>query len=238
LARAKNTSRAEARRRTKESARADLAEEQSADDDAATPTTSTSSTSTGSSGGRKSLFKMPDVRADISGLPAMFRARRLLWLPFVLILIGLGLALILPVLPAEVQQWAYLYIQYFFFPQALFTYFIGGFVATRSSYLVGFLLGLATGLGWVVVLLVGEAAGAGLEGTGTTDVVGAAVYVMTTSVFLGTLAGGFAGWYRDFLRGMQDRGKQRRADQEAAERAKRRDGRQEARRAAKQKPTG
>lgn len=235
MARAKNTSRSEARRRTKESARADLAEEQSVDTDDATPTTSSTSAS---SSGRKPLFKMPDVRADVRQLPAMFRARRLLWLPFVLILIGLGLALILPVLPPEMQQWAYLYIQYFFFPQALFTYFIGGFVATRSSYLIGFLLGLATGLGWVVVLLVGMAAGAGLEGTGTTDVVGASVYVMTTSIFLGTVAGGFAGWYRDFLRGMQDRGKQRRADQEAAERAKRRDGRQEARRAAKQKPTG
>jgi hypothetical protein len=240
LARAKNTCRAEARRRTKDSTRAELATTDAADGD--TPDTTDEGTSATAGGARRSLIKMPDVRADLRAVPHMFRARPLLFLPFVLLLVGFGLALILPVLPADVQQWAYLYIQYFFFPQALFTYFIGGFLATRASYLVGLMLGTVTGVLWVVIFVVGVAAGAGpvdagATGTGPTDVGGASAYVLVTSIILGTIAGGFAGWYRDFLRGMQDRGKQRRADQEAALRGKRRDDRQEARRAAKQRPT-
>src|SRR3954447_20468563 len=81
------------------------------------------------------LFQWPDIRADVRGLPDMFRTRRLLWLPFVLLLVGFVLALIFGALSTDIQQWAYLYFQYFFSPQALFTYFIGGFLAPRASYL-------------------------------------------------------------------------------------------------------
>lgn len=239
MARAKNTSRAEARRRTKDSARTEFAAAEPGDDDALEvdePGTGTIAVK------RRSMLKMPDIRGDARALPQMFRTRPLLFLPFVLLLIGFGLALILPAIPVEMQQWAYLYIQYFFFPQALFTYFIGGFLAPRGSYLVGLLLGAVTGILWVVIFVVGMAAGAGLgdpaaTGSAAPDVASSSIYVLVTSIILGTIAGGFAGWYRDFLRGMQDRGRQRRAGQETVARGKRRGERQDARRSAKQRPT-
>jgi hypothetical protein len=56
----------------------------------------------------------------------------------------------------------------------------------------------------------------------------------------GTLAAGFAAWYRNFLKNMQKGGEQRRAAKASDElkaRAKRRDDRQEARKVAKQRPS-
>ncbi len=233
LARAKNTSRAEARRRTKELTRAEMADQQV--DDTDDDDSEASATVATVKPPHKSMFKMPDIRSDVRGLPVMFRTRRLLWLPFIMVAVGFVLALISPALNADVQSYAFLYIEYFFFPQALFTYFIGGFLATRSSYLVGFLLGLMTGVLWVVIIAIGVSGGAGIGQAGieTTDVVSSSAYVLVTSMFLGTVAGWFAGWYRDFLRGMQERNKQRQAEREAQARVKRRDDRQEARKSAK-----
>lgn len=232
MARAKNTSRSEARRRTREQTRAEVAAEQEPEDggevvDAPAPRR------------RPMLFQWPDIRADVKALPDMFRTRRLIWLPFILLAVGFVLALAFNLLPAEVEQWALLYFQYFFAPQALFTYFIGGFLATRASYLVGFILGLLTGVMWSVVLAANTISTpatpdtAGLpSGTDLLQTIGT---VLVASMVLGTFAGGFAGWYRDFLRGMQNRSKDRQAQKEQDLKAKRAADRQEARRAAKQK---
>jgi Sec-independent protein translocase protein TatA len=185
------------------------------------------------------LFQWPDIRADVRALPDMFRTRRLIWLPFILLAVGFVLALAFNLLPVEVEQWALLYFQYFFAPQALFTYFIGGFLATRASYLIGFLLGLLTGLMWAIVLAANTISTpatpdtAGLpSGTDLLQTIGT---VLVASMVLGTFAAGFAGWYRDFLRGMQNRSKDRQAQKEQELKAKRAADRQEARRAAKQK---
>ena len=238
MARAKNTSRAEARRHTKDLTRAELAD-QEIDDDADDTDTDAGAAAATAKPVHKSMFKMPDIRADLRELPAMFRTRRLLWVPFIMVAVGFVLMLISPALNADVQNYVFLYVQYFFFPQALFTYFIGGFLATRSSYLVGLLLGLMTGVLWIIILVLGVTLGAGVDETGlqASDVASSSVYVLVTSIFLGTVAGWFAGWYRDFLRNMQERNKQKAVEREAQARAQRRDNRQEARKGAK-RPTG
>jgi hypothetical protein len=230
LARAKNTSRSEARRRTREQTRAEVAETQEPEDGGEVVAPKR----------RPLLFQWPDIRSDIRYLPYMFRTRRLLWLPFGLLLVGFIMALAFNVIPVEYQQWALLYFQYFFAPQALFTYFIGGFVATRASYLIGFMLGLLTGVLWSVVLAANtistppSADTAGLpSGDDLLQTIGT---VLVASMVLGTFAAGFAGWYRDFLRGMQNRSKDRQAQREQEAKAKRASDRQEARRAAKQRP--
>jgi hypothetical protein len=232
LARAKNTSRSEARRRTREQTRAELEAEDGSLDDQETDTTAVAAAPRQ----RSQLFKFPDIRADLRALPGMFRTRKLLFLPFILLLAGFVLVLAVNVIPVEIQPWVGLYIQYFFLPEALFTYFIGGFLAPRGSYLIGLLLGLTCGLLWTTVLLImpntQEAVAA------QTDLASAIGLVLVQSVVLGLFAGGFAGWYRDFLRGMQDRSRQRQAERETSLKAQRRDERQEARRNAKQRPAG
>jgi hypothetical protein len=228
LARAKNTSRAVARRRTREALRAELLEAEADDVQPNDPQEAVAE--------RPRLFRMPDVRADLRALPSVFRSRLLIWVPLLLLFVGLVLELVLRGLPTELGGLAVLFNQFFFYPPALFVFFIAGFVAPRASYLVGLIYGLIAGVLWTLAA-VAVASALGLSTDVGAGEVGAVLAQMVVSgAVYGTLAAAFAAWYRDFLRGMQERGKARRAEQEAKERAKRRDERQEARRVAK-RPT-
>jgi hypothetical protein len=97
---------------------------------------------------------MPDVRADVRALPQVFLSRRLMWLPLLLLGVGFALMLVTPGLSTEIQGITVLFLQFFFVPPALFTFFIAGFVAPRASYLVGLIYGLLAGVLWSIILLV------------------------------------------------------------------------------------
>jgi len=137
-------------------------------------------------------------------------------------------------MPVELQTWVVLYLEFFFVPQGLFAYFIAGFLAPRASYLVGGLLGVLSGALYAIAELATAALGTNIP---MADAATGIVYSAFVGMILGTFAGGFAAWYRNFLRQMQDNGRRRRADKEAQERAKRRAERQESRRVVKQRPT-
>lgn len=227
MARAKNTTRAEARKRTRDAQRAELLTEEDEQleaqaSDAAAPAA------------RPNMFQLPNFREDIRALPTIFRTRRLVWLPFGLVLIGFVLALTIYGMPAEVQTWVVLYLQFFFVPQGLFAYFIAGFLAPRASYLVGALLGVMSGAMYGIALVATLPVGTDVPFAEAATSVASYTF---TGTLLGAFAGGFAAWYRNFLRQMQESGRQRRADKEAQERAKRRTERQEARRVVKGRPT-
>lgn len=178
---------------------------------------------------RKPLFKSPRVREDLRALPQMFASRRLLWVPLGLLLIGFVVNFWAGAFTGDAAAIPALYVQFFFYPPALFTFFIAGYVAPRASYLVGLIYGLiAAGL-WIAAIL----------GPGMTTPDGAlpetepgivTVNMLMIGALYGTLAGAFAGWYRDFLKGMREKGAQRRAEREQQERIKRRQSRREARR--------
>ena len=230
LARAKNTSRADARRRTRETQRAELAAE-APDDIESTPDEQSAPQQ------RPPLFKMPNIREDARALPEMFRTKRLMWVPLLLFAAGFLLVLVYPGLPSPLGDGAVLYLQFFFVPPALFTFFIAGFVAPRASYLVGLVYGLLAGVVWSVGYLVTGALASGSTTTPPPDnpvLVSANLFLF--GLVYGTLGAAFAGWYRDFLRRMQENSRQKRVEQEAKDRARRREERQEARRVAK-RPT-
>lgn len=216
MARAKNTSRAEARKRTRDIQRSELVDDEQLDEQPETDEPAV----------RPSIFKMPNVRDDIRALPGIFRTTRLVWLPFGLVLVGFVLGLLIYGIPADLQTWVALYLQFFFVPQGLFAYFIAGFVAPRASYLVGGLLGIMSGALYGIAIVATLPVGTNVE------LSEAALSVLSytfTGLVLGTFAGGFAAWYRNFLRGMQQNSRSRRADHESKERAKRREKRQESR---------
>jgi threonine/homoserine/homoserine lactone efflux protein len=159
----------------------------------------------------------------------------LLWLPVVLLLVGFALTYLtyLEQIPADLAGPVELYIQFFFVPYGLFTFFIAGFIAPRAAYLIGFLLGLLNGLLWTILIFVGTTLPTlqdPTEPAPVVDPITAAGQVVLVAMLYGTLAAAFASWYRNFLRQMQERGRQRRADREAQERAKRREERHAARR--------
>ena len=183
---------------------------------------------------RRPLFTPPNIREDIRLLPSIWASRRALWIPVVMLLVGFVLmyALMIEAVPPEFLGPVEIYIQFFFVPYGLFTFFIGGFLAPRASYMIGFLLGALNGILWTVLFLLGAVAPAG-PGAEPTDVspTAAALQFAVIAIVYGTLAAAFAAWYRDFLRQMQARGQQRRAEREEKEKARRREERRLGKRA-------
>ena len=189
---------------------------------------------------RKPLFRIPNVGADINALPSILTSRRMVLAPLALLIVGFILLLVYPGLSPDIQGLAGYYLQFFFVPPALFTFFLAGFFAPRASYLVGALYGLIAGVMWATL-----ASGLIIAGAPTTpeqpvtpqDPVTTSVVYLFTGLIYGTVAAALAAWYRDFLRGVQERGRERRALREVDERTRRREERQEARKLAKQRPT-
>lgn len=228
--RPKDTSRVEARRRYREETR--VAEASPEGDGAAL---ADASTATPDEATKRPGFALPNVIEDIKALPQVFR-KPLVWLPFGLLLLTFVLAValingLLDGLPTPVRDIIVLYISLTLHPTTLFIFFIGGFVAPRASYLVGGLLGLLSAIFFVtVVALADQVASTSDIDTllSTTDGAAPAVSVelalqtIGLGVVIGVFAGGFASWYRRFLRSSQERAKQNRAlkEQEQARKAK------------------
>jgi hypothetical protein len=214
----KDTSRADARRRHREEQRA-LEDEPDAPDDPVEPVETASP--------KRSMMAMPNVLEDIKALPGVFK-KPLVWAPFGLLLLAFGLELARQAgaFPeGQVADIATLYIQLTLPPTSLFVFFIGGFVASRASYLVGALLGIFDAILITILVLRDEAA---LEGSGIAEVTGqqstieALVPLWGIAILVGVFAAGFASWYRRFLRSSQERAKANRAikEQEQARKAK------------------
>jgi hypothetical protein len=240
LAREKNTSRAEARRRTRDAQRAEMAQTAELSEDGE-PLDSAATVDTNPAE-RKPLFKLPNIREDIKLLPTIFRTKRIVYLPLLMLLVGLPLFVLLQrnQLAPEVATIAYYYVQFFFAPPALFTFFLAGFFVPKGAYLVGFIYGVIAGIIWSIgFVLIGpdQLTDPTNPTTATPDMVAVVGTAFLYGILYGTLAAALASWYRSFLQGMQERGKQRRQEREVDERAKRAAQRQEARKIAKQRPT-
>lgn len=233
LARAKNTARAEARRRnrqarTLETAGADPAAEV-ATEEVAEPAP-------------RRRFALPDVRGDLRALPRMLLTRKRLWIPFLLVIVAFvaGMAGNRQLLPAALVEPVAIYVQLVLPTQSLIAFFLAGFLAPRGSYLVGLLLGLMTGP--LYAIWYWEAFGAQLAAdlaTQGTIITFEQFLVQTTiqGALFGMLAAGFASWYRGFLRSSQERGRQNRIAREQRTLQKRKEAEREARRAASPRRT-
>jgi hypothetical protein len=156
--RAKRTNRAEARRRY----RASVAEpiDETADEAAAEPAApasaarKTQAESAPRAGERPSLgyafraaFRPLNLGEDMRYLPKLL-VHRSLWLP-ILLTVAAGVA----VAVSSGSFLVGLIGTYFVWPPALGSVFIGGFLAPRASYLVGFLIGLAAAVVFSALLI-------------------------------------------------------------------------------------
>jgi hypothetical protein len=224
--RPKNTSRVEARRRHREEQREVEVEPIELEETAEAPPMPT----------RGSMFAMPNVVDDIKALPMVFR-KPLVWLPFGLLAATfvLSVALIngvLDELPEMAINGISLYINLTLHPTSLFIFFIGGFLAPRASYIVGGMLGVLSATVWTVVMTIAtdtmreQYADTLLTTTAEGEIIGltneAILQTYAMGLVIGILAGGFASWYRRFLRSSQERAAANRAqkEREQAEKAK------------------
>jgi len=216
LARAKNTSRAEARRKYREQVRAaedgTLVQTPPADEQPPAP--------------RPSMFRMPNVREDLRILPGMLRTRRMLWIPFIMLFATFVVALlwIRGGLPADLGWLVSLAVELLLRPTGLFVFFIGGFLAPRASYLVGAVLGIIDGILWALLgfLVPGSTVTADgkLVTTGPALTLADAIVFILVATVVGILAASFAAWYRNFLRSSQERARQNRIAREQQQAAK------------------
>lgn len=234
MARAKNTNRAAARRRTREQQRvqdglesADVTAEPAAEVQPYQPA------STG--GGLFGSLRMPKFGDDLRTFPHMLLHTPKVWIPFGLLLASFVVAMLLPtattvfigpgqfgtiltssVFPEGTDKIAALFVQLTLPPTALFIFFIGGFLAPRASYLVGALLGLVDGILWSIYVFTAGGAKDGFSAGSAQDVIA----IIFIAVLIGTVAAAFAAWYRTFLRQSQERARQNRMAREQQMRAK------------------
>lgn len=236
MARAKNTDRAEARRRHREQTRTVDIEAADADIVEAAPQQT--------SGGMRGMFRIPtraDIREDIRTFPQLLLHTRKLWIPYVMLLVSFVLAVLLTqgttvngevtgtVFPAGISGIVSMYVTLTLPPTALFVFFIGGFLAPRASYLVGATLGILDGILWSLLFLISPSGSQqvqnGITGTQPTAEAHAPALadyalIMLFAIVVGVLAAGFASWYRSFLRQSQERARQNRIAREQQQRLK------------------
>jgi hypothetical protein len=228
LARAKNTQRAEARRRHRETVRTTTAEQDAtlaAETSSAVAATQPSKPS-GRFGG---LFTPPNLRKDIQALPDVFSKKRN-WVAFAIILVGfvIDAGYFWGYLPADAESIAVLSFTLILSPQALFVPFIAGFLAEQSAYLVGALVGLFDAV-LVALLFNGPVAVDRNGGSVATPGLDSVAAIFVVSVVFSTLAAAFASWYRRFLRQSQERARVNRMQRDALQAAKKKEDEKKAR---------
>jgi hypothetical protein len=201
VARAKQTARADARRRARLANRVVETEPDfDADEEAPTRTPKASDVPSGRPGrpglrGFTSAFRAsyrpPNVRADIAALPPLLLGRSFL-AAIGLVLVGaIGFALY----PG--YSGSTFLFQFLTFPPAMAPIFLAGFFAPRASYILGFIVGVFDALVYAALLLT-VAPSLGLA----PDQSLLAGYVLTSlfwSAVTGVLFAAGAAWYRRFL---------------------------------------
>ena len=222
MARPKNTQRAEARRRYREEVRT-TAVEQDVDDDESTSAAVAATESARPSSRFGGLFTPPNLRKDIQALPEVF-ARKRNWAAFAILLVGfiIDAGFFWGYLPADLESIAVLAFTLILSPQALFVPFIAGFLAERSAYLVGALVGLFDAV-LVAVLFNGPVAVDRNGGSVATPGLDSVAAIFAVSVLFSTLAAAFASWYRRFLRQSQERSRANRMQRDALQAAKKKE---------------
>ena len=204
MARAKSTDRAEARRRYRAAAAA--AEAEGADPIAPAAASAPPRPSGAAPAGRPSIIgslktamRPANIKSDFADLPRLATKTFAIWVPALLMVV---VFIVFETSGAEIgnQTVSSIAFNLFIFPPPLAVTFLAGILADRSSYLAGGITGLLSGI--LFSLYVMTAAGTTATGQAVTDAqrVQFALYALIVSPLTGLAIGGFAGFYRRFLR--------------------------------------
>jgi hypothetical protein len=216
VARAKNTDRAEARRRYRAATAAEVESDAASVPAAAVPRDARPSSAPKAAAEpvkRASILEAfrqaarpADVRGDIRALPRILRTEPRVWLAPGLVLLG-GIILVVPQLGES--SIGRLITGLLIFPQPLIPYFLGGMLVSRGAWLVGLLTGMLAGIISTIYILTVSATG--LSGISESQRSDALLYVIVVSPLFGLATGAFAGFYRRFLRVASPAQQQRKA---------------------------
>ncbi|HET7726875.1 MAG TPA: hypothetical protein VFK54_06055 [Candidatus Limnocylindrales bacterium] len=215
MARAKRTDRAEARRRHRAAA---LSVSAPSDDASVTEDTGTAAPAPATADRPRSgiryafgaAFRPLDLRGDIAALPTLVRTRALI-VPLVLLVVAAALWAVsertLPPIGTDDQAAsgsalvlvAFFGFQYFVMTPPIGGAFLGGFLAPRGSWLIGWIVGLAAAGAIVVLVAVAPSSIDRIVGT-TSETRGAyIVNALLASPVFSALFAAAAAWYKRFL---------------------------------------
>lgn len=215
MARAKRTDRAEARRRYRAAALADPAPsgDASVAEDASPPAPAPAGGDRPRAGIRYAFgaaFRPLDVRGDLAALPSLIRTRALI-VPLVILVSAAALwaaaERTLPPIGTDDQATsasalvlvAFFGFQYFVMTPPIGGAFLGGFLARRGSWLIGWIVGLAAAFAIVVLVVVAPSSIDRIVGT-TSETRGAyIVNALLASPVFSALFAAAAAWYKRFL---------------------------------------
>ena len=195
MARAKKTDRADARRRARLAAVVPEPDEGSPDASQAGPSTGAPSTAgSGIRGAFAGAIRPIDIRSDLRQVGWLVTRTPSVWLPSLLVL---GTAIWFGTSGGALSGLPGTAFNLFVFPPPLAAAFLAGVLTERMSYLAGLLVGVVAAIVFSVYMLIGPIAGVPL----TVDQrQGYILYALVVSPISGLVIGGFAGFYRRFLR--------------------------------------
>ncbi len=199
MARAKKTDRAEARRRARV---VPVANDSSAGTGAAGSTAkTTAAAAAGSPAARPSVlgafrgaYRPIDLRGDIRRIPWLITRTNAIWLPSLLV-VAAGIWYAASGANGSMQSFAFQLLVYP--PPQIGALFLAGILTDRMSYMAGGIVGLVCGIVFALYLAFGPIPEGALQGTQPQAFM---LYGLVLSPLSGFAIGGFAGFYRRFLR--------------------------------------
>ena len=216
MARAKNTDRAEARRRYRAATAVEVESDAQSVPAAAVPRdarpagTPKASVPAEPRPGIVEAFRRAlqpaDIRGDLRALPVILRTERRVWLAPGLVLLG-GVFLLVPTL--RDSSIGLMAAQLLVVPPPLIPSFLAGMLVSRGAWLMGLLVGLFSGIVFSVYIATAPSTGSVAI---TPDLRSQALmYALVVSPLFGLGTGAFAGFYRRFLRVASPAQQQRKA---------------------------
>lgn len=195
MARAKKTDRSEARRRARLTApEPELHEGSTGSGQAGQAATAPLAQGRPSIvGAFRQAIRPIDLRGDLRQIPWLVTKTHAVWLPSVLIVAA---TIWFSTSGGSLRDLPGLAFNLFVFPPPLAAAFMAGILTERMSYLAGGLVGLVSAIVFSVYMLVGPVPGSPT----LTEREGYVLYALAISPLSGLAIGGFAGFYRRFLR--------------------------------------
>lgn len=194
MARAKKTDRAEARRRARGlTAEGMLGAEGAAAGAGTTPAMGAPAARPGLFSAFRLAARPVNVRADLRQIPWLVTKTRAVWLPSVIVAIS---AVWFAVSGGNAKEMSGLVFNLFVFPPPLAAAFLAGVLTDRMSYLAGGIVGIVAAFILSIYMLVGPLVPE-YPAASRQQLI---AYALVISPISGLAIGGFAGFYRRFLR--------------------------------------
>ena len=215
MARAKRTARADARRRYRATQNVDL--DDGLDVPEGTAAAGTTNGATRTSGARpaptskattpapgtrmpitvaiRSAVRPVHLREDLATLPWVAIHSKALWLPVLLTLLSFGY-----VVGSHGSDLSLLFFQYFIATPAIGGVFIAGFLAPRSSWLLGAIVGFIAAICYSILVIAFPTTLFQAATPTPDEALQVALVALVASPIFGALLASAAAWYRRFLR--------------------------------------